>query len=505
MTSSKYDLDTVLMQFYDPQTQSYSDWTARMAVEGLQVFGGIGSGKTSGSGKKIMLKFLANGFGGLVLTAKPGEKEMWEECCRKTNRLHDLVVIEPGGKHAFNFMEYESSNSDTQIPLTANLVQVLRTVIKASEDKSKSSKEDSFWETGLDMILSNIIDLCLLAYGKVTVSDMYDIFLSAPKPQTTTGKEKESSNKAFRKAYGIVTKNLKEKVKRWEAGLEEAQKNRFKENDGLYLKMIEELFPEARTLRFIDQFFAETFRDLSSKTRSILDFIYSGFLYRLLQDPVYSLFSKNPSTVLPEDSTKGKIILINLPVKIYNKVGRDCQILMKYIWQRAMEKRNLAESDIPVFLWADEAQNFLHEYDSEYQATARSSRISTVYLTQNLPNYNANMGGDQSADRVKSFCSTMCTKIFHANTDMDTNRYASDLIGEAWTEDTGININLGENPNVGNSKKYTLRKMVRPEEFVTLKTGGVPNSFLVESYVHIQGSPFHNGFNHIKVTFKQNS
>jgi hypothetical protein len=475
-----------------------------MAVEGLQIFGGIGSGKTSGSGRAIALKFLANGYGGLVLAAKPGEKEMWQEYCRKTNRLHDLVVIEPGG-HTFNFMEYESSVSETQIPLTANLVQVLRTVIKASESKGKSSSEDSFWETGVDMILSNIIDLCLLAYGKVTVNDMYNIFLSAPKPQSPTSKEKKSSNTAFSKAYALANKKVIERIQQWQQSLPLVKRKLYEEDETLFDEMVQELFPEARKLKFIDQFFVETFRDLSSKTRTILEFIYSGFLYRLLQDPVYSLFCKNNSTVVPEDCMEGKIILVNLPVKIYNKVGRDCQILMKYIWQRAMERRNLQENDIPVFLWADEAQNFIHEYDADYQATARSSRISTVYLTQNLPNYNANMGGDQSLDRVKSFCGTLCTKIFHANTDMDTNRFAADLIGEGWAKDSGITTTQGEKPSFGNNHRYSLLKMVRPEEFAKLKTGGELNDFLVESIIHIQGKTLHNDFNHMKVTFLQNS
>jgi len=104
--------------------------------------------------------------------------------------------------------------------------------------------------------------------------------------------------------------------------------------------------------------------NLSEKTRSIIEFSFSGFLFRLLKDPVYSLFCSKASTVVPEDCT-GKILLINLPVKLYHKVGRDIQVMFKYIWQRAMEKRDIAMNGRPVFLYADESQHFIHEYDAD--------------------------------------------------------------------------------------------------------------------------------------------
>ena len=67
-----FDLDTTLIDLHG-ETQD-GIWTVRDAVEGVQIFGGIGSGKTSGSGRMIALKFLKAGFGGLVLTVKPDER-----------------------------------------------------------------------------------------------------------------------------------------------------------------------------------------------------------------------------------------------------------------------------------------------------------------------------------------------------------------------------------------------------------------------------------------------
>ena len=52
-------------------------WRIRDACEGVQVFGAPGSGKTSGPGAALAKAFLSYGFGGVVLTAKPGERQLW--------------------------------------------------------------------------------------------------------------------------------------------------------------------------------------------------------------------------------------------------------------------------------------------------------------------------------------------------------------------------------------------------------------------------------------------
>ena len=71
---SNINLDTPLIKF-SPDTSDW--WSIREAFEGVQIFGGIGSGKSSGSGKTLARAFLSNGFGGLVHCAKPEEKETW--------------------------------------------------------------------------------------------------------------------------------------------------------------------------------------------------------------------------------------------------------------------------------------------------------------------------------------------------------------------------------------------------------------------------------------------
>ncbi|WAC11896.1 type IV secretory system conjugative DNA transfer family protein [Dyadobacter pollutisoli] len=498
-----FDLDRPIIEL--ASSNEKSSWTLRHAVEGVQIFGGIGSGKTSGSGRMLALKYLSAGFGGLVLTVKPDEKQAWQQYCKIANREKDLICIEPGGDHSFNFLQYVSANADGKDAITENIVDVLKTVIRAGDSKGGGKTDDAFWETALDLLIFNVIDLCRLAYGKVSIQQMYDIVLSVPKSQDgviieTPGDE----NKAFQKALRLASRNVVEKIDAWEKSQSDEFRERMMEDPTGYEAEMFDAVPQSRVLRFVDQFFTDNLITLNEKTRSIIDFSFSGFLFRLLREPIYSLFCKYGSTVTPEDSLNGKIILLNLPVKIYHKVGRDCQVLFKYIWQQAMEKRNVNENSRPMFLWADEAQNFLHEHDASYQATARSSRIATVYISQNLPNYFASMGGEKSEQRVKSFLGTLSTKIFHANADIETNSYASNLIGKIYFINESDQTGLTQQYSKSVSKSVVLEHAVRSEQLIQLKTGGPQNKFIVEGYMHRQGDTLFGNRNHLKMNFNQN-
>lgn len=511
-------LDLPLIKVKDKLT-----WTARQAVEGVQIFGGIGSGKTSGSGRTLALKYLAAGYGGLVLTVKPDEKRLWqEEYCKITNRSSDLLILEPGGELSFNFFDYEALHSGAGSALTENIVQVLKTVIRAGQEKSHGRGDDPFWEDALDMLMFNVIDLCKLGQeGKVSVEGIYEIVQSLPRDGSNVHRQflkdygitegDDDDNRevktalpsiAYQRAYLAAYNLVKDKYNAWWEGLTTDEMSDLKSDRHLLDRRMSEAVPEARLLKYIEAFI-DSFLDLNEKTRSIIDFSFSGFLFRLLRDPIYSLFCSRPCNVFPEDCAKGKIILINLPVKQFHKVGRDCQIMLKYIWQRAMEKRPVQKDTPPVFLWADEAQNFLHEHDPDFLATARSSRIATVYISQNVPNYRANMGGANAEHKVKSFLGTMATKLFHANADIETNRYASDLIGDTFFLEKSSTASYVGTSSASETDSLKIDKKVRPEDFGRLRTGGEYNKDSVDAIAHFQSAILNDKLNHTKLEFSQ--
>ena len=519
-------------------------WTVGNAVEGLQVFGGIGSGKTSGSGKTIAGKYLEAGFGGLVLTVKPDEKALWESYCTKAGRSKDLIIVEPLGQHRFNFIRYETEHTPDGSSVSQNLQHVLKTVISAGGQKQSDGGDNAFWDQALDTLIANCIDLSLLAYGTVDIPLLYEIVISIDgsmfdddqdiKDKLTTDAEKQKweaaaklpsfARQTLRKADTVITSKVDAWMDEWTEqdlsrnGVKWTSKEELKEllrphrnklfsemTADQYNKLVARYVPENRTLFLIRKFFKQSYITLASKTKATIDFKFLTFLNQLIREPVYSLFCDGESTFTPEDCLNGKIILLNLPVKLYHNVGRNCQILFKYIWQRTMEARDISKNGRPVFLWADEAQNFLHEYDADCQATARSSRIATVYLSQNMPNYFASMGGDEKRSRykVQSFLGTLATKIFHANADVETNEYASKLIGEGYRADFTRTDTMSEQPSTQMSARQELARRVRPEMFTPLKTGGERHGLITEAYIHVQGMFVGSKRNYKKISFTQ--
>jgi type IV secretory system conjugative DNA transfer VirD4/TraG family protein len=476
-------------------------FSIRDSVTGIAVFGSTGSGKTSGPGAFIARHYLAEKFGGCVLTTKSSDRDDWVNYCREADRLDDLIILEPNGKHFFDFLGYEASHSKGH-SYTQNIAETLKVVIRSSEQKNSGKSDDPFWENALDQVIFFSIELCLLAYERLSLQQLYDVALSAPqkdeRPKSSQGKT------AFIKAFELAQFSVQLQTNQFMDALSRENKESIKRPDN-FERMVLAGVKDAARLKAVDQFFIETYRNLAEKTRSIVNLSWTGFLFSLMKEPIYSLFCKNASTFTPEDCLKGKVVLLNLPLKKYHKAGRDVQILFKYIWQKAMERRDTSKNTRPVFLFVDEAQNFLHEYDAEYLSTARSSRIANVFMSQNLPNYYAMMGGDihKSEHRVKSMLGNLATKFFCCNTCTDTNNWASQLIGSGYTEKTSRNVSVSGEFSSSTNTSYEPEPMVRPEQFCHLRTGGPDNGMNVDTYVHRQGKLFDNGHNFKKVIFKQ--
>ncbi len=82
-------------------------WTLGHACEGTLILGAIGSGKSSGSGAHMARAFLRSGMGGLVLCAKPHERETWQRYAAVCGRAESVIVFDGSGVERFNFLDYE--------------------------------------------------------------------------------------------------------------------------------------------------------------------------------------------------------------------------------------------------------------------------------------------------------------------------------------------------------------------------------------------------------------
>ena len=249
-------------------------------------------------------------------------------------------------------------------------------------------------------------------------------------------------------------------------------------------------------LKLTRDYWLNEFPALAPETRSVIVSTFTSMADCFLRGMLRNLFCTDLNFG-PEDSFAGKIIILNLPVKEYYELGQFAQVLFKYVWQRAVERRippgtlpaETEQKVRPVFLWADESQFFANSYDALFQSTARSSRACTVYLTQNLPSYHAVFGGANSKAEVDAFLGNLQTKIFHANGDPTTNNWAAESIGRTrqmqfyggLSEGVGARGGVGMNQNAGGSLVFEY--LIQPQVFTMMKTGGQEHELMVEGII----------------------
>ena len=469
--SSSFDLDHVLYHF-----NHIEPFTIRQACEGVQIFGGIGSGKTSGSGSALAKSYLRAGFGGLVLCAKKDELDTWKRYAAETGREKSLLVFDASGEWRFPFLQYEVNRKGEGAGYTENLVRLFTTVHEAME-RSKGGGGDPYWSRAMEQLMRNAIDLCMLSRGKVSVPLLSEVIASAPRNEGQRDDD-DWRNKSL--CWKLLTEADQHERDEWEE------------------------YDFDATLTY----WMEEFCHLAPKTRSGIVSMFTSMADNFLRRPFRMLFSEpspKKQNAFPELTHKGVVIVMNLPVKEFGAAGRAAQVVYKYMWQQAAERRNIQDNPRPIFLWVDEAQNFATEYDMQFQATARSSRACTVYLTQNLPNYYAEMGGTHSKYRVDSLVGNLQTKIWHANSDPETNTHAADTIGKSWQTRRSEGMNYGSEGGAGMSESVqeSYDYDVIPQAFTRLRKGGEPNDFEVQAIIFQNGRTWSNGRTHLNSSFNQ--
>ena len=166
------DLDTPLLNLSETDP-----FTLRDACNGIHIFGGIGSGKTSGSGKTLAGAYLRAGLGGLVLCAKPEEVNLWLDYTQQHGRSQSVIMFDEN--RSFNFIAYELARQGIAgiSNVTECLVRVLEAADHATGKNGKAS--DQFWADAIRQILNYAIPAIYSAYGKVTVSDIIEFVSSA--------------------------------------------------------------------------------------------------------------------------------------------------------------------------------------------------------------------------------------------------------------------------------------------------------------------------------------
>lgn len=454
------------------------------ALTGVSVFGATGSGKTSGAAKHLAMGYLAADFGGLVLCAKKEERRQWQEWAKAADRLEDLIIVDASANWRFNFLDYEATRSGEGAGLTINIVALLDEIagaIAAGASKAEGGGDNKFFQDALHHLNINLVDLPIFAGLPVTLPLLRSIVNTAPRSLEEAKSEAWQSESVCFAILGEAEKLVREQ----------------------HPENLDD-FEECKT------YWLQEFPNLSEKTRSIITLSFSMLVRPFLTRPLRKLFAED-SNITPEAAFSGKIIIIDLPVQEFRLAGRLANLAWKYCFQVAVLRRTPpTQKDTylrPVFLWADEAQNFITEFDAEYQAVARSAGGCTVYLTQNRESYRRVLGND---DAVDCLLGNLQAKFFCQNSG-DTNEWAAKLLGEYWATVTSTNFNSNSSNNEGQgassgggiSRSEQRRYFVEPSSFTILKRGGAINNYQVEAIVYKGGHIFKGNLPYKLITFNQ--
>lgn len=462
-------------------------WTINDATQNTVIFGANGSGKTSGSGATIAKAFLFAGFGGLVLTAKTGESETWYRYAEACGRLHDLIIVDVESGDCFNFLDYERTREGAGAGFTENIVALINSIYEIAQrgQPQSGNGDNQYWKQAQDQLARNEIELLIMADEPVSIPNLYKLIVSS-----ATSEAMAQSPAWQEKSYLYQC-------------LEKADKRHSNSERSKDLELV------------LDYFMSELPR-LADKTRSIIVSSFTSTIDVLNRGLLRKLFTGDTNLV-PDVVFDGKIIVVDLPVKEFFEVGRVAQVIWKTQFQRCVERRHVDETSRPVFLWVDEAHNFVTSGDMQFMTTARSCRACTVYLTQSYSNFLAALGGEQARASVDSMLGCMQTKIFHASSDSVTNSWAAESVGRVRQ----FFVNFSEHhepidlydmimpfarrpPSTTNGMNETMEYLLPPSTFPTLACGGPRENWEVTGVLFQGGRVFRStGRPFLFVTFNQ--
>jgi hypothetical protein len=335
-----WPLDTPLLHFSD---HAQDVWRIRDACEGTQIFGATGSGKTSGSGRALARAFLENGFGGLVLCAKTDEPDLWLRYAEETGRQSDIMRL---SLEQFNFMAYEANRPGAGAGQTENLVALFMQVAEIANQKQGQATADAYWERAVKQLLRNAVDLLTIARGVVTLPELFDIVRTAPQDMDEAKSAAWQSESACFDCLQLAGAKAGEHP---------------------------ELRPE---YQMTENYWMDEFPRMDNRPRSSIVSLFTTLADSFLRGKLRKLFSSE-TTVVPEHTTLGRIILVDLPVKEWGELGQYAAVLMKFMTQKALERRPSNDAR-PVFIWADEAHYFTTAY--------LSLRICRTIISMRLKN-----------------------------------------------------------------------------------------------------------------------
>ena len=491
------DLDTPFLMFSEDDV-----WTLRDACEGVFITGGVGSGKTSGSGAAIAKAYLKAGFGGIVCCATVNEVDRWRRYCAETGRTQSMIVMDRTLAHRFNFLEYQMTVGRGS---TYEAVNVLLDILNAAEgryDSGGGRGDDQFWQTATRQLLAMTLAPLWAAYGRISLAELMRFIHERP----TKVSQLDDTGGFNTSSFWAKTFHLAHTGGAHPMGVEDVM-------------TVWNYWTSESDMMAADQ-----------KTPANIVKTLTGKLDPFMMGDLRRLFTTD-TTFVPEMTFHGAVLILDLSAHEWGREGVFAQHIIKTMWQKAMRRREKTETMRPAFCVADECQTFLAETDKDFVSIARECRALNVYMTQNLPGIYAKLG-QGSENIADTILGNLATKFFHAQPDPRTAEWAATMIGKAviyrkslsenTSEQSGTSTNTGRSGGGGTSSTQTgsstnsgqgrgssvsvnetMDYRLQPSHFASLKKGGGADR-MTEAVVYQTGRVFaHTGSTWTPVLFRQ--
>jgi len=499
-----------------------------MAFENTLILGGPGGGKTSGSGKAIASALLRTGAGGLVLTAKNEEIQLWKDYARANGREKWLVLFDPNTS-GFNVLDWELARNGVRG--IGNVIESLMHILEFIDNAVGSGggkSSEPFWDQAARLALNHIVPLLYSANGRINVADIISFVVSvATKPEQYT-------DPTFI-ANSFAGQTMRKAVDNPAVRIEEDE------------------------LKRLLHYWFHQHTQIPDRTKGNIDVTLAAKLDRFRHGALSHMFCGS-TTICPEMIFHGAVVVMGCPVLTHHDDGCIAQQIFKYCVQKAIESRmglDERQRERPLFIFGDEYQYFFNSYDDTFVSTSRSSKTAVVCLSQSLATLYSRVPKDKT-DAVDGFVGKFGTQIFHLNTCNRTNSYASQLIGKdiqlratrgqtsgsstskglnenasenfgsntshgssyggastGWNSSSGTNygngsgygMNVGSGTNESESYSHaeTMDNLLEPRFFASeLKPGGPQHNNIVTAIWFRAGARFGaSGTNWCKVAFRQ--
>ena len=402
--------------------------TARDFVQSVFVTGATSAGKTTGPGHHTLAAMAAADAGGILLCAKPGEAEEICALLQKAGRAESVLVWN-GRNHAFNFLAYALARlgQDGLNGVIEYLMRIVELIRNASA--LRGTDGDSFWLDELKRMLRHCLPPLYDATQTIRLRDVVAFARSAPTSLEQMNDAEWRQRSFFFHTMASVASTLDEATG-------------------------EQLMSYWREFAQMDA----RLRGSVLASFTMLDRLNHGWLAEALT---------GGTTLVPELCFSGAVIVVDTPRATMGEDGVILQMILKDAFQTAVLGRNAlpaSQRERLVFCYADECQEVVTSRDAEFLAMSRSSRCSTIYLTQSLPSLYAKVGGQAAHDRVHQLIGNMGVRIFCAQNCHITNQWAAECLGktlhrrasynESEGSSTSYGMNMGAGTNLGTTSSH---------------------------------------------------